>query len=169
LEVTPDVDAFSKLATRRFPRFWGPDSPENEDAFRRSWSDDVIWANPPFSRLKDVVWKWQEDQAHGTIIAPKWPTAIWFEDLMSMVIRGLVFPGGSEFFWLDACPAGALKWDVLAVYVCGRPEHCRLTKIAAEEVQVASFELKMSKSAKRKARKRTLEGCLERCLDGIYS
>eukprot|EP00667_Euglena_gracilis_P031350 EG_transcript_45239 len=94
LEVTPDVDAFSKLATRRFPRFWGPDSPEIEDAFRRSWSDDVIWANPPFSRLKDVVWKWQEDQAHGIIIAPKWPTAIWFEDLMSMVIRGLVFPGG---------------------------------------------------------------------------
>ena len=37
LQVQPTVDAFSQAETSRCPRWWGPGSPEAEDAFSQSW------------------------------------------------------------------------------------------------------------------------------------
>ena len=56
-QVQPEVDGFACKNSARFPRFWGPDSDEEKDAFQQFWGDKFLWLNPPFSMLKRVVEK----------------------------------------------------------------------------------------------------------------
>ena len=46
--ITPTVDAFASSKKKCFPRHW-------EDAFREDWSSEILWANPPFSRIPEVI------------------------------------------------------------------------------------------------------------------
>ena len=45
---TPTVDAFASEKNKRFPKHW-------EDAFNEDWSSEILLANPPFSKLPDVL------------------------------------------------------------------------------------------------------------------
>ena len=56
LNIHPEVDVFATKSNRRCVRWWGPESPEVEDAFQTSWSQGVLlWVNPPCSKLPEVV------------------------------------------------------------------------------------------------------------------
>jgi len=49
-------DAFATPTNRRFSAFWT----KGEDAFAQAWdypTARALWANPPFSRLDEVVTK----------------------------------------------------------------------------------------------------------------
>jgi hypothetical protein len=47
LGVAPTVDAFSQKASARCERWWGPGSPEAEDAFTQPWGGGGIMGEPP--------------------------------------------------------------------------------------------------------------------------
>ena len=53
--LRPQVDAFILRATRQCPRWWGPDSEECQDAFGERWNQCLLWCNPPYSRMGEVV------------------------------------------------------------------------------------------------------------------
>ena len=76
---TPTVDAFASAKNKRFPRHW-------EDAFEEDWSSEILWANPPFSRLSEVVDKICLEQARGILIVPEWPSQAWYHVLGSIAL-----------------------------------------------------------------------------------
>ena len=53
----PDRDAFADSHNSRFAKWWGPggDAP---DAFTQNWWEaGLLWCNPPYSRLAEVIRK----------------------------------------------------------------------------------------------------------------
>ena len=56
--ITPTVDAFASAKNKRFPRHW-------KDAFQEDWSSEILWANPPFSRMPEVIDKICLEMANG--------------------------------------------------------------------------------------------------------
>ena len=80
--VSPTVDAFASAANARFPVFWTA----ADDAFTRSWAPDtcgVLWMNPPFSRMAEVLAKVDRDGASALLVAPKWEDAAWWPTLVA--------------------------------------------------------------------------------------
>ena len=61
--ITHTVDAFASAKNKRFPRHW-------EDAFQEGWSSEILWANPPFSRMPEVIDKIRLERAKGILIVP---------------------------------------------------------------------------------------------------
>ena len=68
----PSVDAFADYELHLCSRWWGPGSTESEDAFSRDWGkESLLWINPPFSFLNQVVRKIGEDGAKAILIMPQ--------------------------------------------------------------------------------------------------
>ena len=69
--TVPSIDAFASMKNKRFPRFWD----KHADAFTKDWaSEDLLWINPPFDLLNQVVDKIQKDGALAIVVAPEWKT-----------------------------------------------------------------------------------------------
>ena len=89
--VCPDVDLF---ASRRNCQIhpvisWGPD-PDSAavDALTVNWSRwAVIYAFPPFSLIQKILGKLENDQAEGLLVVPHWPTAVWYLQMLKLLIR----------------------------------------------------------------------------------
>lgn len=85
----PDIDLFANRLNAKLPRYvsWKPD-PEATffDAFTICWSDYSFYAFPPFSLISTCLQKIAEDNAEGILIAPVWPTQVWFSTLMGMLM-----------------------------------------------------------------------------------
>jgi len=65
-------DAFATPANHNFPAYWT----RKDDAFAQPWdyaTAGPLWANPPFSRLEEVVAKAAQEGCLMLIIAPEWP------------------------------------------------------------------------------------------------
>lgn len=82
------VDRFADGATARLPRF---DSPypcrgcEAVDTFTTTWAGECSWVNPPWRLLPKIAQRLRhEPDAAAVILAPHWPTQIWWPVLMSM-------------------------------------------------------------------------------------
>lgn len=77
----PQVDAFASPKNARCSLFWD----KKNSAFNRSWkAQGLLWINPPFNRLEEVVNKVESDQATCLFLCPNWPTAPWWEKLQGM-------------------------------------------------------------------------------------
>lgn len=125
----PTVDAFSLARSRRFCRFWGPDSDIVQDAFAVHWhyrAHELIWMNPPYSRLAQVVWKIKQDHCHCVIVVPKWDQEDWYQDLLKILVRCVIYPAGTSLFELcgEHVHVPPTRWAVVAAFVCGRPAQC---------------------------------------------
>jgi len=71
LGIAPVRDAFATPTNRRFSAFWT----KEEDAFAQAWdysSAGALWANPPFSRLDEVVTKASREGCLMLVLAPEW-------------------------------------------------------------------------------------------------
>lgn len=88
--LKPDIDLFASRLNFQMKPFvsWIPD-PEALaiDAFTQDWSKWLIYAFPPFSLLQKVLNKWQRDRAEGILIVPKWPTAVWYPQMLKMLTQ----------------------------------------------------------------------------------
>lgn len=78
---TPSVDLFASRVNRKLEKFcsWGPD-PEAWciDAFSFKWENEFFFIFPPF-RLVGRVWrKIVDERTHAVLLAPKWPSQVWF-------------------------------------------------------------------------------------------
>jgi hypothetical protein len=156
----PAIDAFSWARSKRFEKFWGPDSPICQDAFVTSWNVryvGLLWMNPPFSQLGEVVQKIKSYQAHRVIGVPHWREQEWFKSLQSVSLRCMWFKIGDEVFELvgEKFKVPPIKWEVLAFYSCGRPRVCEIAISYAQGW--VSFPQKKSKTEGRKVRRLKLE------------
>lgn len=91
----PTIDLFASKCNAKCKRYisWfnDPDSIAI-DAFTVSWSDEFIYAFPPFSMILRTLRKIQDDKAKGIIIVPFWPTQPWFPLFKKLLIKDeLVF------------------------------------------------------------------------------
>lgn len=85
----PDVDMFASILNKQVDRFvsWHPD-PDciAVDAFSLTWSNELIYAFPPFSLIGRLVQKLRQDQGEMILVAPVWLTPGWFTAVMELLI-----------------------------------------------------------------------------------
>ena len=111
----PDVDAFAESALHKCERWWGPGS-EITDAFQvPDWGEHgLLWCNPPFSRLREVVSKLIRDQARATLIVPKWAKQQWYRDAQPHILQRMKFRRGSHVFETLVGRLPGVPWDIYA-------------------------------------------------------
>ena len=106
---TPDIDLFASRLNYQCEPYvaWRPDpNAKAIDAFCVDWGTfDNVYAFPPFSILTKVLQKFQEDNATGVVVAPKWPTQPWYARLLRMTkAKPMTLPMHSETLTLPHAP-----------------------------------------------------------------
>ena len=123
--VKPELDAFASFSNRRCEKWWGPGSPHGEDAFSQSWSNQVLWLNPPFDLLGRVLEKIIADRAHGILVLPDWPRRRYLPKAQDLCMHFIQYPRGFKFFEREGWRrARGLKWPVSVMFVCGHLPRC---------------------------------------------
>ena len=114
----PAVDAFGEAALHLCQIWWGPEG-EKEDAFQvTDWSEHgLLWCNPPFSRLQEVVCKILRDKARVVLIVPHWPNRSWFKKLRPFVLRKVWIKRGTKLFETTVGDLPGIPWSVLAMHI----------------------------------------------------
>ena len=89
--IMPEIDLFATRINTQLDTFcsWRKDPDcSYVDAFSLNWGNfNAVYIFPPFSLLNSCIRKIREDQTRGIIIAPLWPTQIWFPRLMQILVR----------------------------------------------------------------------------------
>ena len=83
------VDLFASANNAKISKFvsWQPEALAwRIDAFSIVW-DFEFYAFPPFSMIGRVLRKIERDQAKGILIAPCWPTQVWFPKLLWLLYK----------------------------------------------------------------------------------
>ena len=96
--VHPTIDAFANEANHVLPTFWT----ESCDAFNKAWSDKVLWMNPPWSKLNEVINKLVMEQAKGILIAPIWKREPWWMMLETITIDFIDISGKVPAYQRDS-------------------------------------------------------------------
>jgi len=112
LGISPVRDAFATPANHRFPAYLT----REDDAFAQPWdyaTAGPLWANPPFSRLEEVVAKAAREGCLMLVIAPEWPGPQypWWAALCALYLRGVHGSDASpqvEDMGLPARPPGGV-------------------------------------------------------------
>ena len=86
-DLEPTVDAFASKGNNKLQGFWN----RSDDAFKQDWSEELLWMNPPFSKLDQIVQKILLDEAQGILIVPCSHRHSWF------TVRGLLHSSGGTF------------------------------------------------------------------------
>ena len=56
------------------------------NAFNMSWKCYLFYAFPPFCLISRVLQKIQQEKSTGLLVVPKWPTQIWWPELMRILV-----------------------------------------------------------------------------------
>ncbi len=87
--ISPTIDLFVSRTNFQFKPYvpWFPD-PEalTCDAFSFSWSDEVIYAFPPFALIDRVLRKIEQDSSTGVLIFQLWQTQHWLPRLLRLLV-----------------------------------------------------------------------------------
>ena len=84
----PDIDLFASRTNHQVKNYvsWFPDPYAlNVDSFSVDWKYNLHYIFPPFSLMARCLQKIKLDGADALVIAPLWPTQIWFTPLMDML------------------------------------------------------------------------------------
>ena len=117
-------DCFANTENSLFERFWGPGSPDGEDAFEQSWGEGVLWMNPPFDLFDRVLDKILRDKAHTILLVPQWQKRKFYHRAQGLALDCLTFPVGAKLFERQGRPVGGIKWPVTIFLVCGHSPRC---------------------------------------------
>ena len=111
----PQVYAFATPKNTWCPIDWD----ENNSAFDRNWrAQGLLWINPPFNLLSEVVEKAGRDKAHCLILCPNWPTAKWWDKLQKLSIWSHYFPPGTRLFEVEnGHTMSPTRWGVWIMYI----------------------------------------------------
>jgi hypothetical protein len=75
------LDAFacpqSKLTSRFASRHFAPEALA-EDGLMLDWSSEVVWLNPPWALLPDVLCKLRAERPAAVLVVPVWPSQTWY-------------------------------------------------------------------------------------------
>ena len=90
-----DVDRFASATDTLLPRFnslFLDHRSEGVNALAQSWAGTLSWVHPPWQDLPAVVYFLRSTGAAATVLAPWWPSAHWFPDLMALASDHLLLP-----------------------------------------------------------------------------
>jgi hypothetical protein len=93
------LDPFACRATRQLARYCSslPDPlAMARDAFSMDWHDEHLWLNPPWELIPRVLFKLRMDRARGVLIAPAWPSQVWWPALQQVALACFPLPPPSE-------------------------------------------------------------------------
>jgi len=99
LGIAPVCGAFATPINRRFRGFWT----KADDAFAQEWyypHADAMRANPPFSRLEEVVAKAFREGCLMLVVAPDWTGTgyPWCSAVSALFPKKWYFPEGRAVF-----------------------------------------------------------------------
>ena len=93
----PTVDLFASRGNHKVTTLYSfyPDPLASEvDAFSFDWSQDIIYAFPPFSLIPRVLQKIKNEKTEGILIVPIFVNQSWFTSLLTLLIK--------ESLWLPS-------------------------------------------------------------------
>lgn len=135
LSFQPTVDAFASPWNAQCDHYWT----SAQDGLKQDWTQQAVYANPPWSLLSDVVKKIQSlpgDQK-VMVVFPVWPKTKWFVELDKMIVHTLHPP-----MQLYSDESGVLlpppRWRSMVALVCGdgcSAGHQRRVDILAKSVK----------------------------------
>lgn len=101
---TPEIGLFACRLNNQLPKYvsWKPDPRAcHVDAFSFSWSGKFVYIFPPFSLLNRCLQKLENDQTSALLIAPVWPTQVWWPRLLSLLVANpLLLPQDKDLLIL---------------------------------------------------------------------
>lgn len=83
----PMIDLFATRFNSRLPIFVSPvpdDRALHVDALDMSWTGLLAYAFPPFALLQRVIRKAELERPSLILVAPYWPSQVWFPDLLRL-------------------------------------------------------------------------------------
>ena len=89
LYFKPEIDLFATNINTQFGKYaaFRPDPGAMYiDAFSIDWFDLKFYAFPPISVIPRVLAKVKQDSAEGIIVAPFWPTQVWYPVMLKMLV-----------------------------------------------------------------------------------
>ena len=80
------IDRFATSSNALCQRFntWRPEPSSLGDSLHQSWLQGNNWIHPPWSLLPQVVRKLRDEPVEAVILAPHWPMASWYPELINM-------------------------------------------------------------------------------------
>ena len=88
LNFKPEIDLFASRLNKQVDKYcslWLDPNAFAIDAFALSWSAIKFYCFPPFSCILRGLQKSQQDKAMGILVAPMWPTQVWYPSLIKML------------------------------------------------------------------------------------
>ena len=128
------ASSYNKHLQRFNSRFWCPDT-EAVDCFTQDWSNETNWLCPPVSLIISVIRHMSVCYAKGTLIVPRWPSAIFWpvimpepgkfapfikESLVLPKITQMCIPGEGQLIAYQKKPSvfmGTPSFDLLALRI----------------------------------------------------
>ncbi len=82
-----EVDLFASQETAQCPLYFSltPPAPLGLDAMAHTWPRRGLYAFPPIALLPGVLAKVRQQGSCLLLLAARWPTRIWFSDLISLL------------------------------------------------------------------------------------
>ena len=92
LGVQPTIDLFASQRHKQLPGYYTADKHDRKalghNAFAYFWErDKMLYANPPWSLIPQVLEKIRKEHSRVLLITPKWKYAPWYEDLLAITVR----------------------------------------------------------------------------------
>lgn len=116
---TPSVDGFADERLHLLDHWLGPGS-DVPNALEMDWStESLLWLNPPFSLLTQVVRMIITDRAAAVLIMPHWADQPFFSEVRPYIVRKHFYPKGTLMFETREGGVGGTKWPVWALLVDG--------------------------------------------------
>ena len=89
------LDAFACHQSRVCPRYASRLSEPAalaSDGLALDWRHEVVWLNPPWALLPDIIGKLAAERPAGVLIVPCWTTQVWWPSLLALGGRVLDLP-----------------------------------------------------------------------------
>ena len=98
------------------------------DAFLQDWTGEANWCNPPWHLLPRLAaFLAARPEVEAIVVAPNWPSAMWFPTLRHLAQAELLIPHRMGMFLpgdpslLKTLPAP--KWNLRAIHIRPRNRH----------------------------------------------
>ena len=132
----PTIDLFTSRGNNKVKRFYSfyPDPlASGVDAFSFDWSQDIIYAFPPFSLIPRVLQKIENEKTEGILIVPIFVNQSWFTSLLTLLIKEPLWLPSSDislsFPYRSKSIPYLPKTRLMACYVSGDACRSRIFRV----------------------------------------